>query len=210
MFHKIQHFSIILINMDISRWSGRVAVVTGASSGIGAAIAIELSKHGVKTFGLARRVEKIQDYRSKLKAEEQKNLFAIKCDVSNEKETIRTFSVITQRFGGIDILINNAGIARLGSTTDDDNSDLMRSVIDTNLMAVVNCTREAVKSMKKRNTNGYIIHINSVAGHFHPYRSEGIGSGMYHASKFGLKALAEQHRQEFTRQKLNIKVSVSF
>jgi NADP+-dependent farnesol dehydrogenase len=195
--------------MDISRWSGRVAVVTGASAGIGASIVVELSKHGIKTIGLARRVERVEDLKNQLKPDEQKNLIAMKCDVSKEEEIVKVFSEIVQKFGGIDILINNAGILRPGNTTDEGSSEMCREVIETNLMAPVHCTREAVKSMKARNSEGYIIHINSIAGHFHPYRADSPAYGIYASSKFGLTALAEQHRHEFTRQKLNIKVTVS-
>jgi NADP+-dependent farnesol dehydrogenase len=106
-------------------------------------------------------------------------------------------------------LVNNAGILRSGQTIDEGNSDKLRSVIDTNLMGLVFCTREAVKSIKERNVDGHIIHINSIAGHFQPYHGDGDSYGIYAASKFAVTAMAEQHRQEFMRKKLNIKVTVS-
>ncbi|KAG5670241.1 hypothetical protein PVAND_000518 [Polypedilum vanderplanki] len=77
--------------MSISRWSGRVAVVTGASAGIGAATAIELAKNGLITIGLARRVEKVEELRSHLTSEQQQNFHAMKCDVSVEAEIVKNF-----------------------------------------------------------------------------------------------------------------------
>ena len=97
----------------------------------------------------------------------------------------------------------------MGQTIDENNSENLRSVIDTNLMGLVFCTREAVKSIKERNVDGHIIHINSIAGHFLPYNKEGDSYGIYSASKFAVTAMAESHRQEFMRNKLNIKVTVS-
>jgi NADP+-dependent farnesol dehydrogenase len=193
----------------MSRWSGRVAVVTGASAGIGAAIVIELSKNGIITIGLARRVEKIEQLKSQLSAEHQKNLHAMKCDVSNEAEIIRTFAEIEKIFGGVDILINNAGVLPTTMLSDKDNSVDAQRIINTNVFSVVNCTREAVKSICARSAEAHVIHVNSVAGHFMPYHAEFKTLGIYHASKYAVTALAEQHRQEFIKEKLNIKVTVS-
>lgn len=106
-------------------------------------------------------------------------------------------------------LINNAGILSEGSTIEPNNTENMRKVFDTNVMGLIFCTREAVKSIRKRNADGHIIHINSIAGHFLPYKKEMNPYGIYGASKFAVTALAEQHRQEFMKEKLNIKVTVS-
>ncbi|KAG5670238.1 hypothetical protein PVAND_000515 [Polypedilum vanderplanki] len=193
--------------MTISRWSGRIAVVTGASAGIGAATAIELAKNDLITIGLARRVEKVEELKSNLPNDKQRNLHAIKCDVSIEAEVIRAFAEIEKRFGGVDVLINNAGIVPQTSLTNINNSDNVRQVIDTNVMGVVFCTREAVKMMRERKSEGHIIHINSIAGHYMSYHSESTTMGIYYASKYAVTALAEQHRHEFIKEKLNIKVT---
>ncbi|KAG5670244.1 hypothetical protein PVAND_000521 [Polypedilum vanderplanki] len=193
--------------MTISRWSGRVAVVTGASAGIGAATAIELAKNGLITIGLARRVEKIEELRSQLTSEQQKNFHAMKCDVSVEAEIIRTFAEIERKFGGVDVLINNAGVIPQTSLTDLNNSSEMQRIINTNVFGVINCTREFVKSIRERNAEGHVIHINSIAGHFMPFQKDSPSMGIYSASKYAVTALAEQHRQEFIKEKLNIKVT---
>jgi NADP+-dependent farnesol dehydrogenase len=206
---SVKLFTVKKYISKMSRWSGRIAVVTGASAGIGAAIVVELCKNGIITIGLARRVERVEQLRSELSPDQQKNFHAMKCDVSNEAEVVKTFAEIVNKFGGIDVLINNAGVASVDSLTNPDNSADMQRVIDTNVFGVINCTREAVKSIRERNAEAHIIHINSVCGHYMPLHLSHPSSGIYFASKFAVTALAEQHRQEFIKEKLNIKVTVS-
>lgn len=98
----------------MERWSGKVALVTGASAGIGAAITEELVKHGVKVVALARRVEKIEELKKKWGAVKGE-VFPLKGDVSKEEEITKTFEWIKKKFGKIHILVNNAGIIRLGA-----------------------------------------------------------------------------------------------
>jgi NADP+-dependent farnesol dehydrogenase len=207
-FRDSKRFTLKFIKMTISRWSGRVAVVTGASAGIGAAIAVEFCKNGIITIGLARRVEKMEEIRKSLTPEQSKLFHAMKCDVSNESEIIKTFAEIEKKFGGVDILINNASIVPQKSLINPENSSDQQQVINTNVFGVVNCTREAVKSMRNK-SEGQIVHINSVTGHFMAFRAEHPSIGIYYASKHAVTALAEQHRHEFIKEKLNIKVTVS-
>jgi NADP+-dependent farnesol dehydrogenase len=194
--------------MDLSRWKNRVAVVTGASAGIGASTAIELCKHGLITIGLARRVERVEKLKVNLSSDEQKNFYAMKCDVSNEKEVIQVFAEIEKKFGGVDVLINNAGIIPTTSLLDPNNSEDIHTVMNTNVMGYIYCTREATKTIKKRGVDGHVIHINSIAGHSMPFHKDLANFGIYHTSKYGVTAIAEQHRFEFIRENLNVKVTV--
>jgi NADP+-dependent farnesol dehydrogenase len=146
--------------------------------------------------------------RENLSPAEQKNFHAMKCDISVEEEVIKGFSEIEKKFGGVDVLINNAGIVATSSIIDPKSSDDNKNVINTNVFGVLNCTREAVNTIRKRGVDGHIIHINSIAGHFMPYKKDFPSFGIYAASKHAVTALAEQHRQEFMREKLNIKVTV--
>jgi NADP+-dependent farnesol dehydrogenase len=107
------------------------------------------------------------------------------------------------------VLINNAGIIPQTSLTSANSSDNVRLVIDTNVMGLVHCTREAVRSMRERCTEGHVIHINSIAGHYMSFHRDSTAMGIYYASKYAVTALAEQHRHEFIKEKLNIKVTVS-
>ena len=90
----------------MERWNGRVALVTGASVGIGAAICQMLCKNGLKVIGAARRLDKIQQIKSSGNFE---YLYPYKCDVSNEEEIIKMFDWIEETFGHLDICVPNAG-----------------------------------------------------------------------------------------------------
>lgn len=97
--------------MNMERWAGRVAVVTGASSGIGQAICTELVKHGMIVCGLTRRVDKVEQLRLTLFGSEGQ-LNAVDCDITNEESVKRAYTWIEKTKGGIDLLINNAGVVR--------------------------------------------------------------------------------------------------
>ncbi|XP_078535911.1 dehydrogenase/reductase SDR family member 11 isoform X2 [Lissotriton helveticus] len=189
----------------MERWKGRVALVTGASVGIGAAVARLLVQHGMKVVGCARSVDKIE----KLAAECESagysgTLIPYKCDLSNEEEILSMFSAIKTLHQGVDVCINNAGLARpeplLSGKTEG-----WRTMIDVNVLAVSICTREAYQSMKERDVDdGQIININSVLGHIFQTRSS---SHFYSATKHALKALTEGVRQELREAKSHIRVT---
>lgn len=191
----------------MERWSGKIAVVTGASSGIGAAVAVALVKAGVIVVGLARRVERIEELRSQLPANLSDALHAYKCDVSSESDILAAFAWIKQQFGGVDILVNNAGLSRSGiKLIDAGNTEKLREVLDVNVMGLVLCTREAFQSMKERQVNdGHVVLINSIVGHHVP---TGMTLNMYAPSKFAVTAIAETLRQEFQAEQTKIKITV--
>ena len=103
----------LVSSYTMERWVGKVALVTGASAGIGASIAEELAKAGVKVFGLARRVEKIEELKKNVGVVKGE-IIPLKGDVSKEDEILAVFKVIKEKFGKIHILVNNAGIGRIG------------------------------------------------------------------------------------------------
>ncbi|KAG8001853.1 Dehydrogenase/reductase SDR family member 11 [Nibea albiflora] len=148
----------------MDRWRGRVALVTGASVGIGAAVAKELVRHGMKVMGCARDVEKIQ----KLAAECQSAglsgvLVPFKCDLSNEEEILSMFAAIKEQHKGVDVCINNAGLAHAEPLLSGKSSG-WKNMLDVNVLALSVCTREAYQSMKERNVDdGHIININSIS-----------------------------------------------
>ncbi|XP_053675845.1 farnesol dehydrogenase-like [Anopheles nili] len=189
----------------MDRWAGKVAVVTGASSGIGAATVIALAKAGMVTIGLARRLERIDELKQKLPTEVAKRLHGMRCDVTKEEDILATFSAIEDRFGGVDVLINNAGIARSTvGVLQANNTQALRDVIDTNLLGLMLCSREAYQSMKKRSVDGHIVHINSILGH----KVLPMGTlNVYPATKFGVTALTEVMRNELRMAGTKIKVT---
>ncbi|XP_069683493.1 farnesol dehydrogenase-like [Periplaneta americana] len=185
----------------MERWSGRVAVVTGASAGIGAAIAQELVKKGLKVVGLARRVERVQELNNSLKSAPGK-LYPLKCDVTKEEEVKEAFKWVKDNLGGTDILVNNAGIASV-STLGGGPVENWRKIYDLNVLALCMCTKEALQSMKEKGVDdGHIIHINSVAGH-----KVVDDVAMYSSSKHAVTALTEGLRRELVNQKSKIRVS---
>uniref|UniRef100_A0A4Y0BPS9 Dehydrogenase n=1 Tax=Anopheles funestus TaxID=62324 RepID=A0A4Y0BPS9_ANOFN len=189
----------------MDRWQGKVAIVTGASSGIGAATVIALAKAGMITFGLARRVERVEELKNDLPEEVRERLHAIRCDVTKEEDILAAFREVEQKFGGVDVLINNAGVARSSyGVLDAKNTQAIRDVIDTNLVALALCSREAYQSMKKRSVDGHIIHINSILGH-HVLPMNTLN--VYPASKYGVTALTETMRHELRMAGTKIKVT---
>ncbi|XP_018325334.1 farnesol dehydrogenase-like [Agrilus planipennis] len=189
----------------MERWVGKVAVVTGASSGIGAAIAEALVKEGLIVAGFARRKEKVEQLAKKLKDAKGK-LHAVKVDITKEKKVVDAFKCVKKNLGPVHVLVNNAGVARDTSLIDGD-SQKWKDILDTNLLGLCVATREAIKDMKANNVNGHIIHINSVAGHKVPFIPF---VNVYAASKHGVTALSETLRHEFIQNQLKIKVTVSF
>uniref|UniRef100_A0A1L8E4M6 Putative dehydrogenase n=1 Tax=Nyssomyia neivai TaxID=330878 RepID=A0A1L8E4M6_9DIPT len=191
----------------MEQWKNRVAVVTGASSGIGSALVKDLARAGMITIGLARRVENIEVLKKDLPGDLQKNLHAIKCDITKEDEIVKIFSYIDSKFNGIDVLINNAGTSADTELISSDNSAKIRSVVDTNILGVVFCTREAYKSMEKHGRNAHVVHIGSIAGHKITRTLEMPSSNIYSPTKYAVRAMTEVHRQEFIRSKHHIKVT---
>ncbi|GAB0095664.1 farnesol dehydrogenase-like [Sergentomyia squamirostris] len=192
----------------MEQWKNRIAVVTGASAGIGAAIAKDLVKAGMIVIGLARRVDLVEALKNDLPEDLRKNLHSVQCDLTNEADIILVFSWIVEKYNGIDILINNAGIGP-GNTEliASDNSEAIRKILDTNVLGLIFCTREAYKSMEKHGRNSHVVHINSVSGHKVFCNLAAPSRNMYSPSKFAVTAITEIHRQEFIRSKHHIKVT---
>ncbi|XP_017144561.1 farnesol dehydrogenase [Drosophila miranda] len=191
----------------MNRWLNRVAVVTGASSGIGAACCKDLVSKGMIVVGLARREHRLQELKSSLPVDQVANFHGRKCDVSVEQEVIDAFVWIEQTLGGADVLINNAGIVRRTNITDEGNSEALRAILDTNLLGVSWCTREAFLSLQRRKVNdGHVVLINSLAGHIVPM-VDGIQFNMYAPSKHAITALTEVLRQEFINKGTKTKIT---
>lgn len=102
----------MLYDRKMHRWRGKVAIVTGASAGIGAAIARALPSHDIKVVGLARNIEKLEKLADELGRDK---FFPIKCDVTKEEDILKACKWVENELGGADILINNAGIIRFNA-----------------------------------------------------------------------------------------------
>jgi len=173
----------------MDRWRGRVAVVTGASAGIGAAVCKLLANEGMKVVGCARRLEKVEEL-----AKENANIYPIKCDVGNENDVTQMFKWIesNENLGKVDICIPNAGFSVSqtlieGSVTD------WKKMLDVNVVGLNHCTQLAIKSMLKNNImDGQIVMVNSLSGHRVPPGN----LRFYSATKFAVTGLLEGWRQE--------------
>lgn len=193
----------------MERWVGKVAVVTGASSGIGAEIALDLVKAGMIVVGLARRNNRINELKKNLPISSLNNLHALKCDVSKEEDVVNAFAWVETNFGCVHVLINNAGILRTTSLVAKFNTKPIREVLDTNVMGVVFCTREAFQLMKKNSVDGHVVLINSISGHKVPYLVGQTSSlNIYPSTKFAITAMTEVLRQEFQAEATKIKITV--
>lgn len=94
----------------MDRWAGKVALVTGASVGIGAQITKMLAKHGMKVIAAARRIDKLEELATCIRREFKIEIYPIACDVRKEEDILKVFKWADDKLGGIDVLVNNAGI----------------------------------------------------------------------------------------------------
>ncbi|KAL5281167.1 DHRS11.2 family protein [Megaselia abdita] len=190
----------------MERWRNKIAVVTGASSGIGSACVVDLVKAGMKVVALARREDRLKALRNSLPTNLQGNVYLMKCDVTNETEVVKVFQWVDSNLGGTDVLINNAGILRQIPLMAKGNTADIKAVVDTNIMGVVYCVREAYQQMKAHKVAGHVVIVNSIAGHsvaVIPCTSLNI----YHGTKYAVTAMTETYRQEFSNDGTNVKVT---
>ena len=170
------------------RLEGKVALVTGASRGIGCAIARALLDEGAHTFLVSRRREAVRKLAAAWNAAGGR-AEALSADVTREREVNRLIARVKKRSGRLDILINNAGVFTykpFGKTTLED----WRSNIDTNLTGTFLCTRAALPLLKRKR-GGHILNIISVAG-----REAYENCSAYCASKFGALGLSRVLAEE--------------
>ncbi|XP_075155907.1 farnesol dehydrogenase-like [Haematobia irritans] len=193
----------------MEKWHCKIAVVTGASSGIGAACCKALIDNGMIVVGLARRPERIDEMRNLWPNDEekQKRLHSRKCDVRQESDIIEAFDYIAKEYGPVAVLINNAGIVRATELVRENNTEDLRAILETNVMGMALCTREAFKTMSKNPAGlGHVINMNSVAGH-KVLHFEGMSTNMYPVSKFAVTAMTEVYRNEFLTHKTKLRVT---
>ncbi len=149
-----------------------IIVITGASAGIGAAVARRLAKKGHTLVLLARRKEKLEELRSELGKNEA---VIYELDVASRTEVETTFARIEKEVGEIDVLVNNAGLALGLEKAQESKLDDWQKCIDVNINGLLYCTHAALPGMVKRN-RGHIINIGSVAGSY-PYPGGNVYCG---------------------------------
>lgn len=170
------------------RLQGKVALVTGASSGIGEAAALSLAAAGASVAVSGRRKQRLDALVARIEKAGGKGL-ALPGDVSIEADATQAVRDTVARLGRIDVLVNSAGVNEAGGI-ESLSLDLWRKVIDINLMGTLFCCKAAVPAMKAQG-GGDIINISSTAG-----RRAGAKFAAYTTSKFGVTGLTECLRQE--------------
>jgi 3-oxoacyl-[acyl-carrier protein] reductase len=176
--------------------NNKIALITGASRGIGYIISKIFIKNGAKVVGISRNEEEL----SKAKNELGENFFAYKCDVANEQEVAETIKSIKKDIGRIDVLVNNAGITSDNFLIRMKEEQFMK-VIEVNLKGTFLVSKEVAKLMRKQK-QGSIINISSVVG------IEGnIAQANYSASKAGIIGLTKSMAKELTLKGEQIRVN---
>jgi 3-oxoacyl-[acyl-carrier protein] reductase len=183
--------------MSAYRLSGKVALVTGASRGIGAAVALELASRGAAVVvNYAGSQEAAEDVVARIEADGGKAV-AIQADVSCPESCGELVSVTVERFGGLDVLVNNAGITRDGLLVRMSDED-WSAVIDTNLTGVFSATKAAAKHMMKQRS-GSIVNITSVVG-----LVGNAGQANYAAAKAGVIGLTRSVARELAPRNVRV------
>jgi NADP-dependent 3-hydroxy acid dehydrogenase YdfG len=186
------------------RLDGTVALVTGASSGIGEATAAALAAQGAAVAVAARRKDRLDELVARIEGDGGKAL-AIEADVTSQEQAIATVERVVSELGRLDTLVNNAGVMLLGPIVDAPTEEWDRMVA-LNLQGLLYCSHAAIQhllSAAEDSPRGVadLINISSVAG-----RVARVGSGVYNLTKWGVGAFSESLRQEVTKR--NVRVSL--
>ncbi len=169
---------------------GKTVLITGASAGIGESCAIAFAKERAKLILVARRKNKVDELARKLSDKFNIDVHTSLLDVRDRAQVKNVVANLPSEFTEVDILINNAGLARGVETVAEGNYDNWDEMIDTNIKGMLNVTRAILPGMIERN-RGHIIYLGSTAGHM-AY----TGAGVYCATKFSVRAISDTIRIE--------------
>jgi len=183
----------------MTKLDGKVAVVTGASSGIGEATAEALAAEGAAVVVAARREERLADLVERIRDGGGRVLAAV-CDVTDESQAHGLIHKAEEEFGSVDVLVNNAGVMLL-STVGKGLSEEWRRMFDVNVMGLLYATEAAIEVMKRQG-GGHLVNVSSLAGR----KVTRDSSGVYAGTKFAVHAISEGLRQELLED--NIRVTI--
>ncbi len=175
------------------------AVVTGSSTGIGEATAVSLARAGHTVYATMRNPQTGGEGLRTIAGKEELAFRFLPLDVDSDESVRSTFAAILKEAGGIDVLVNNAGIASMGAVEETPLS-VFRGVMETNFFGALRCMQAVLPGMRARNA-GNIVNVSSVAGRF-----SAAPQAAYSSSKFALEALSESLAQEV--RAFNIHVSI--
>jgi NADP-dependent 3-hydroxy acid dehydrogenase YdfG len=183
---------------------GTVALVTGASSGIGEATARSLAAQGAKVAVAARRLERLERLAEEI-GKGGHTALAIESDIADREQAIAAVERTVDELGRLDLVVNNAGQMLLGPIEEAPTEEWDR-MIDLNLKGLINTTHAAVPHLLNAAEDSGrgcadVVNISSVAG-----RIARAGSGVYNLTKFGVGAFSESFRQEFAKRKVRMTI----
>ncbi len=176
------------------------ALITGASSGIGRAIAQRLAEAGYRLALCARRTDRLDALAASLADKTEVITQAV--DLRQEADILAWFEQVDRTWGQIDVLVNNAGLGHKAPLISGQTAD-WQDMLAVNVLALCICSREALKRMQPQNS-GHIVHLGSMSGH---RVSGGGGMAMYSATKFAVRSLLEGLRQELRAANSAVRVS---
>ncbi|KAL1122138.1 hypothetical protein AAG570_003543 [Ranatra chinensis] len=187
----------------MDRWSGKTAVVTGASSGIGRAIALALAEEGLTVVAVARRDQRLKELASRV--EGKGRIHGYTGDITDDDQLKSLFEWVEKNLGPVHVLVNNAGTTIPTRVSEGDMSN-WRRMYSLNVFAVGGCIREALASMRRHGVDdGHIVNINSISGH---PAAHVPGSWVYASTKHAITVLTEGLMRELVEDKSSIKVTV--
>src|SRR3954449_9004479 len=182
--------------LNVARMADRVAVVTGASSGIGDATAKALAREGYAVALAARREDRINELAEQISGAGGKAL-AVPTDVGDQSSAAALIQTTKDELGSVDVLVNNAGVMLLGPINGADIEHWQR-MVNVNVLGLMYCTHAALPIMQEQGS-GHIVNVSSVAG-----RVARVGSGVYNATKWGVGAFSESLRQEVAERNIRV------
>ena len=181
-------------------WEATNILVTGATSGIGLAVARRLAGHGARVAVCGRRIDRLDALAGEFDSD---RVMAVACDVSDPAAVVAMFTTIRDNWGGLDILVNNAGLGH-NAPLMSGNSTAWQEMLNVNVLGLAMCTREAITDMRSRGDDGHVVHISSMSGHRVP---ASVGMAFYAATKHAVKTLTEGLRLELRQASSQIRIS---
>lgn len=180
------------------QFQDKTVLITGASSGFGAAFAQAFAREGARLVILARRMERLEQLAAELKAKYRTEVYSITVDITHASEVIKSLNGMPEKFATPDVLINNAGLSRGLQNIWETSPAEWNEMIDVNVKGILTVSSQIIPKMLKRNS-GHIINIGSISGH-----DSYPGGGVYCATKYAVTALTDTLRKELVATPLRV------
>ncbi len=182
------------------RLAGKVALVSGASSGIGRAVALAMGEAGMRVGLMGRRIERLAQLSGEIEQRGGEAL-CLAADVTDEEQVAFSLRAVAEKLGAVEVLVNSAGLGRDAPLLEGETA-AFREMLEVNVLALAALTREVVRRMREAELAGHVVHISSMSA----YRVQ-RPLGMYAATKHAVRALTEGLRRELREQGSAIRVT---